>query len=96
MAARSTPKPRKHRQASSGSPLRARMIATAHCLTHYGTGCAAGQPRRISVGFIAVDARSGEVVGSTPRTEVRTSARRLVEENKDAIQAAFLEAREAS
>ncbi|MBI4605909.1 MAG: hypothetical protein HY721_28425 [Planctomycetes bacterium] len=47
------------------------------------------------VGMVAVDAGDGKVVGSTPRSEVIAAQRRLREKNLDAIEAAFLRAREA-
>lgn len=46
------------------------------------------------VGAIAVDASTGTVVGGTPKSEVIASIKRLRETNHDAIQAAFLQARE--
>lgn len=45
------------------------------------------------VGAIAVDARTGEVVGGTPKEEVVEAIRRLREEKGDALEAAFLRAR---
>jgi hypothetical protein len=45
------------------------------------------------VGLIAVDARTREIVGSTPRAEVVDAGKRLCEEKRDDLQAAFLRAR---
>jgi hypothetical protein len=45
------------------------------------------------VGLVAVDASSGEVVGSTPRHEVIAAATQLREANRDELEAAFLRAR---
>ena len=47
------------------------------------------------VGVVAVDAITGAIVGSTPRSEVVATGKRLREENHDAIEAAFLQARKA-
>jgi hypothetical protein len=47
------------------------------------------------VGMLAIDVRSGEVVGTTPRDEVKSAAARLAQENRDAIAAAFLKARKS-
>jgi hypothetical protein len=46
------------------------------------------------VGAVAVDASTGDVVGGTPRPEVIAAIRRLREAKHDAIEAAFLRARE--
>ena len=46
------------------------------------------------VGAIAVDARTGQVVGGTPKEEVMAAIRRLREAKHDALEAAFLQARE--
>ena len=51
----------------------------------YGTG---GE-----VGVVAIDARTGLVVGSTPRSEVVASAKRLREAKRDELETAFLRAR---
>lgn len=45
------------------------------------------------VGFMAVDARTGKVLGGTSRPEVVAAAKQLREANHDELQAAFLRAR---
>lgn len=45
------------------------------------------------VGVIAVNARTGRVVGGTPKEEVIAAGRRLREEKRDEIEAAFRRAR---
>lgn len=45
------------------------------------------------VGVITVDAHTGGVVGGTPKDEVRAAMQRLSEENRDALDAAFLRAK---
>jgi len=45
------------------------------------------------VGMVAVDARNGAIVGSTPRADVVASGKRLREEKRDDLEAAFLRAR---
>ena len=45
------------------------------------------------VGVIAVDAHTGQVVGGTPKDEVRAAMQRLSEEKRDALEAAFLRAK---
>jgi hypothetical protein len=45
------------------------------------------------VGMVAVDGRTGKIVGSTPREEVAAAGKRLREEKRDELQAAFLRAR---
>jgi hypothetical protein len=45
------------------------------------------------VGAIAVDARTAQVVGGTPREEVMAAIRRLREAKHDELEAAFLQAR---
>ena len=45
------------------------------------------------VGVVAVDARTGQIAGSTPRAEVTAAAKRLSEEKRDELEAAFLRAR---
>lgn len=45
------------------------------------------------VGVVAVDVRSGQVAGSTPRSEVTAAAKRLSEEKRDELEAAFRRAR---
>ena len=41
------------------------------------------------VGFLAVEARSGKVIGSTSRSEVVAAGNRLAEEKRDDLEAAF-------
>lgn len=45
------------------------------------------------VGVLAVDARTGKVVGSTSRHEVVAAGKRLAEEKRDDLEAAFRRAR---
>src|SRR5437870_2696707 len=45
------------------------------------------------VGVIAVDAGTRKIVGSTPRAEVIETGKRLCQEKRDDLQAAFLRAR---
>jgi hypothetical protein len=45
------------------------------------------------VGVLAVDARTGKVVGSTSRQEVVAAGKRLAEEKRDDLEAAFRRAR---
>ena len=47
------------------------------------------------VGVVAVDAATHEVVGATPREEVRAEVVRLAEEKRDELEAAFHQARKA-
>ena len=47
------------------------------------------------VGVIAVDARSGKVLGGSPKDEVVAEIRRLNREKHDELEAAFLRARKA-
>jgi hypothetical protein len=47
------------------------------------------------VGVIAVDARTGEVVGSAPRSQILSGGKRLAGEKKDELRTAFLQARKA-
>ena len=47
------------------------------------------------VGIVAVDAVTGQVVGSTPRPEVEAAQKSLREVHHDAIEAAFLRAKQA-
>jgi hypothetical protein len=46
------------------------------------------------VGAVAVNVQTGQVVGGTPREEVFEAIRQLREAKHDAIEAAFLQARE--
>ena len=46
------------------------------------------------VGVVAVDAMTGQIVGSTPHAEVAAAQKRLREENRDALEAAFLRAKQ--
>lgn len=45
------------------------------------------------VGMVAVDARTGQVAGCTPRAEVMAAATRLRQEKRDELEGAFLGAR---
>ena len=45
------------------------------------------------VGVVAVNARTGQVVGGTPKEEVIAAGRRLREEKRDELEAAFHRAR---
>jgi hypothetical protein len=45
------------------------------------------------VGVLAIDARTGQVVGSTPREEVVAAGKRLREAKRDELEAAFRRAR---
>jgi len=47
------------------------------------------------VGLVAIDAVAHEVVGATPRQEVRAAVSRVAEEKKDALEAAFHQASNA-
>lgn len=47
------------------------------------------------VGMVAVDAATHEVVGATPRDEVRAAVGRLAEEKRDELEAAFRQANKA-
>lgn len=47
------------------------------------------------VGLVAVDAVTHEVIGATPREEVRAAVARLAEEKGDELEAAFRQARKA-
>ena len=47
------------------------------------------------VGMVAVDACTGDVIGAEPRQKVFASARRLEEENRNALETAFLRAKSA-
>ncbi len=44
------------------------------------------------VGIVAIDAGTHEVIGATPRAEVKAAGARLAQENRDALDAAFREA----
>jgi voltage-gated potassium channel Kch len=43
------------------------------------------------VGIVAIDAGTHEVIGATPRAEVKAAGARLAQENRDALDAAFRE-----
>ncbi|MCI0461797.1 MAG: hypothetical protein L0Z62_33010 [Gemmataceae bacterium] len=45
------------------------------------------------VGVVAVDAATHDVIGATPRAEVRAAVARLAQEKSDALEAAFRQAR---
>jgi hypothetical protein len=47
------------------------------------------------VGVIAIDARTGEVLGASPKDDVIGAVRRLNEEKHEELEAAFLRARKA-
>jgi hypothetical protein len=47
------------------------------------------------VGVIALDARTGEVLGGSPKDELVAQIRRLNREKHDELEAAFLRARKA-
>lgn len=44
-------------------------------------------------GLVAIDARTGHVIGSTPRNEVVAAGKRLREAKRDDLEAAFLQTR---
>ena len=45
------------------------------------------------VGFVAVNARSGQILGGTPKADVIAAGKRLREENQHELEAAFRRAR---
>lgn len=79
---------------SSGNPVRcslsspqADLWVVPVMLTSPGYGWV-GQ-----VGTVALDAANGEVVGADPRPTIHAAARRLEEEKRDELEAAFLRAK---